>query len=293
MALDILDREIRQAAEKYLAQLERELESDVIFFYGEIFPGIERILRDVIEALTNDQTENRRDSLSIILNTPGGSAETTEKLVRITRHHYEKVYFVVPDSAMSAGTIWCMSGDKIYMDYSSALGPIDPQVHNGTTFVPALNYLDKVDELINKSAENTLTQAEFIMLRELDLAELRTYEQARDLTITLLEQWLVKYKFRAWTHHRTNAKKKGQPVTEEEKRERAREIAQKLNDTSLWHSHGRSIGVESLKQILRLEIDDYTDDIELSKQIRQYSDMLTGYISRMGFKVFLQSRNFF
>lgn len=265
----------------------------MIFFYGEIFPGIERVLRDVIEAIVNDQGQDRRNSLAIVLNTPGGSAETTEKLVRIARHHYENVYFIVPDSTMSAGTIWCMSGDKIYMDYSSALGPIDPQVHNGTTFVPALNYLDKVDELIRKSSEGSLTQAEFIMLRELDLAELRTYEQAKDLTISLLEQWLVKYKFRTWTHHRTNPSKKGQPVTDEEKRERAREVAQKLNDTSLWYSHGRSIGVESLKQILRLEVDDYTDDLEFRELIRQYSDMLTGYISRMGFKVFLQSRNFF
>lgn len=292
MALDILDREIQQAAEKYLKSLEENLSSDVVFFYGEIFPGVERLFRDVVEGIASDG-KDRRDSLAIILNTPGGSAETTEKLVRITRHHYSSVFFVVADSAMSAGTIWCMSGDKIFMDYSSALGPIDPQVHNGTTFVPALNYLDKVAELIRRSSEGTLTQAEFIMLRELDLAELRTYEQARDLTISLLEQWLVKYKFRAWSVHRSDPIKKGQPVTDDEKRERAREIAEKLNDTSLWHSHGRSIGMESLRDLLRLEIDDYTHDTELRELIRQYNDMLAGYISRMGFKVFLHARNFF
>ena len=42
MGLDILDRKIRQAAEKYLAQLE----SDVIFFYGEIFPESKRFVVD-------------------------------------------------------------------------------------------------------------------------------------------------------------------------------------------------------------------------------------------------------
>ena len=31
---------------------------------------------------------------------------------------------------MSAGTIWCMSADKIFMDYSSSLGPIDPAGDN-------------------------------------------------------------------------------------------------------------------------------------------------------------------
>lgn len=65
-----------------------------------------------------------------------------EKMVEIIRNKYQKVYFVVPDYAMSAGTIFCMSGEKIYMDYSSSLGPIDPQVYNGKEFVPALAYLD-------------------------------------------------------------------------------------------------------------------------------------------------------
>jgi ClpP class serine protease len=48
--------------------------------------------------------------------------------VTVIRKHYKTVNFVVPDYAMSAGTIFCMSGDKIFMDYASALGPIDPQV---------------------------------------------------------------------------------------------------------------------------------------------------------------------
>ena len=38
--------------------------------------------------------------------------------------------FIVPEYAYSAGTIFCMSGDNIYMDYYSVLGPIDPTVQN-------------------------------------------------------------------------------------------------------------------------------------------------------------------
>lgn len=52
---------------------------------------------------------------------------------------------MVPDCAMSAGTIFCMAGDKIWMGYYSSLGPIDPQVFNGKNWVPALGYLDKVE----------------------------------------------------------------------------------------------------------------------------------------------------
>ena len=62
----------------------------------------------------------------VFLNTPGGNAEIVEKLVEIIRFHYKELYFVVPDEAMSAGTIFCLAGDKIFMDYSSSLGPIDP-----------------------------------------------------------------------------------------------------------------------------------------------------------------------
>ena len=90
-----------------------------------------------------------------------------------------------------------MSGDEIWMDYFSVLGPIDPQVQNKDgRFVPALGYLDKVNELIEKAKNNTLTNAEFLILRDFDLAELRHYEQAKELTITLLKRWLAKYKFK-------------------------------------------------------------------------------------------------
>ena len=139
------------------------------------------------------------------------------------RHHYNEVNFIVPDYAFSAGTIFCMSGDNIYMDYYSALGPIDPQVKNKEgNWVAALGYLDKVNELIQKAKDEELTQAEFIILKDFDLAELKGYEQAKELTISLLKKWLVKYKFKNWEVHNTNPDLKGQPVTLAQKEQRAR-----------------------------------------------------------------------
>jgi len=155
-----------------------------------------------IEDLRDDK--DRRNRLAVILTSPGGSAETVEKLVDIIRHHYGEVYFVIPDEAMSAGTIFAMSGDKIFMDYTSSLGPIDPQVRNGKEWVPALGYLDQVEKMIRKSASGDLTDAELVMLQNLDLAMLSRYEQAKNLTITLLKNWLVEYKFRDWKTHNTN-----------------------------------------------------------------------------------------
>ena len=116
--------------------------------------------------------------------TGGGSAIAVERYVNILRKHYTEVNFIVPDYAYSAGTIFCMSGDYIYMDYFSVLGPIDPQIQNKEgKFVAALGYLDKINELIEKAKNNDLTQAEFLILKDFDLAELRGYEQAKELTI--------------------------------------------------------------------------------------------------------------
>jgi len=192
-------------------------------------------------------------------------------MAEIIRHHYKEVWFVVPDMAMSAGTILCMSGDKIYMDYSSALGPIDPRVQNSDgQLVPALGYLDQVERIIQKSADGKLTDAEFALLQNQDIATLRRYEQARDLSVTLLKDWLVKYKFKDWNTHSSNGKK----VTLKQKTDRAEEIAKALSDHKKWHSHGRMIGVRTLTNDLRLKIEDYTNDNALTLAIRQYSDLL-------------------
>lgn len=194
----IFDATIKSILNEKLAQLEKSFEADVVFYYGEIHSTLIRPFRDVIEDLIKETTKAERSDrrLVIILNTAGGSAEIVEKMVDITRFHYGQVYFIVPDFAMSAGTIFCMSGNRICMDYSSSLGPIDPQVWNGTQYVPALGYLDKVEELLEKAKNGTLTNAEFLILQSQDLAMLSRYEQAKQLTITLLKKWLVEFIYR-------------------------------------------------------------------------------------------------
>jgi membrane-bound ClpP family serine protease len=284
----IFEDTIKETLNQRLRDLERYFDADVIFHYGEIHPALEKAFRDFIEQLKKDK-EFDRQRLVILLNTPGGSAETVEKMVSVIRFHYEEVYFVVPDYAMSAGTILCMSGDKIFMDYSSSLGPIDPQVYNGKNWVPALGYLDKVEELIQKSRVGELTEAEFMILQKIDLAELRSYEMARNLTINLLKEWLVEYKFKDWNTHNST----GIAVSLAEKEERAEDIANKLSNNSIWHSHGRSIGIETLKGFLKLKIEDYSNNDELRELIRNYNDLICEYILRAGGKAFGHSRVYF
>jgi membrane-bound ClpP family serine protease len=229
---------------------------------------------------------NHHKILYVMLTTTGGSATTVERYANIIRYHYSEVHFIVPDYAYSAGTIFCMSGDEIWMDYFSVLGPIDPQVPNKDgKFVPALGYLDKINELIKKAQENKLTQAEFLILKDFDLAELRGYEQAKELTISLLKKWLVNYKFKNWNIHSD-----GRAVTLEEKEQRAEEIANKLGDNNEWKTHGRPIDIETLKS-LKLQITDYSDKPE-REAIRNYYKILRDFVARHNFPQFIHTRTF-
>ncbi|MBM3754895.1 MAG: serine dehydrogenasease [Acidobacteria bacterium] len=288
--MQLYDDQIKAELKDRLAKLEEHFGADVAFYYGPIHPAVQKRFRDFIEKLKED---SRGDHLVLFLNTPGGSVETVEKLVEIVRFHYRQVSFVVPDYAMSAGTVFCASGDRIFMDYSSSLGPIDPQVFNGKEWVPALGYLDQVEKMLEKAADDKLTNAEFLILQSLDLAMLSRYEQARALTVTLLKKWLVEYKFKDWIAHRTDPLKLGQPVTHGEKEVRAEDIAKKLGDNRTWHSHGRMIGPQTLSGVLRLEIEDYSNDRSLRKIIRSYNDFIVEFIARGDYKTFLHSKNYF
>lgn len=286
-----LDQNIRETLKSKVLDIEAQMAGDCAFYFGPIFPSVERNFREFLEQLKQETPTRAR--LVLFLNTPGGSAEIVEKLVEIIRFHYKEVHFVVPDEAMSAGTIFCMSGDKIFMDYTSSLGPIDPQVHNGKDWVPALGYLDQVERMIRKSGEGTLTDAELVVLQNQDLAMLSRYEQAKNLTITLLKKWLVQFKFCDWETHGSDPSKLGLPVTLFEKEARAQEIANLLSDNKLWHSHGRMIGVSTLSKLLKLKIEDYSKDPSLRPSILAYNNLLTDYIRRHDFKHFLHSRCYF
>lgn len=270
-----------------LKKLEAKLDADVFTYYGEIVNGVESQVKDLIETLAKDSDKHR--AIYVFLTTPGGSLTPVQRMVDILRHFYEEVNYIVPDYAYSAGTIWCMSGDNIYMNYYSTLGPIDPQVQNKDgNLVAALGYLDKINELLEKARKNELTQAEFLILKDFDLAELRSYEQAKELAVDMLKKWLTKYKFKDWTVHSST----GVAVTNEEKEARALDIANKLSDNNVWKSHGRPIGIQVLKDELRLKIIDFERDSELSDIIGEYYDALTEYIRGHKFRFFFQTRLF-
>ncbi len=53
------------------------------------------------------------------------------------------------------------------------------------------------------------------------------------------------------------------------------------------------IDVFTLKNILRLDVEDYSADVATRGLIRAYNDLLIDYIRRSQIKVFMHSRNYF
>ena len=184
-----------------------------------------------------------------------------------------------------------MSGDAIYMDYYSRLGPIDPQVENlSGRVVPALGYLEQYKRLVAKAEEGKITQAEMqLLVNGFDQAELYLYEQSRELSISLLKQWLAKYKFKNWKVTETKKNK----VTRKMREQRAQAIAIELSNTERWHLHGHGISMDVLRRKLNLKIDDFGADKELEEKVRSYYDLLDDYMIKRGTRGVLHTADVF
>ena len=281
-----VDHHINMHLNVYLGRIEDVLQSDILTIFSPILPGLEHVIKNAVESL-----QNRRPKLSIILDTLGGTMEVTERIVSVIRHHYDEVDFLIPDRAMSAGTVFAMAGDQIFMNYFSCLGPIDPQIEKDGKLVPALSYLNQYERLCEKAESGELNTVEFELVSQLDLGELDQFEQARQLSHDLLTDWLSTYKFKDWNIHNST----GEPVTPEEKRKRAEEIAEALSDNKRWHSHGRMISRDTLisDPDLRLKIGEFEDIPNLLPMLDEYVGLLKDYVQRESFPMFVHTREHF
>jgi hypothetical protein len=205
------------------------------------------------------------DSIDILLESPGGLAEVTVDIVNLLRPRFRHVAFIVPHFAMSAGTILAMSGDEILMDHRSSLGAIDPQfMGSDGRPQPAQAMLAGIETIKKEVEKNNgqLHPAYIPILRNVDPGKLQSAHNASELSRVLVSDWLAKYKFRDWTRHSST----GQPVTDEDRHARAREIADKLCSHQDWLSHSRLIKTPELQK-LRLKITDYGQNPKLQEKI--------------------------
>ena len=269
-ANEFIERELDRRAES----LGRRFDADVLAISGPLLSGADDVLRDIVES-----REAKSEKLCVVLTTSGGYIEVVHRIVDLFRHHYAHVEFVVPNYAFSAGTILAMSGNAIWMDYYSRLGPIDPQIEIDGQMLPALGYLVRYERLIEKARRGELTTAEAgLLVAGFDQAALYAYEQARELSVFLLKLWLTSYKFRNWKVTETSRTE----VTHKMREERTECIARELSDTEKWHSHGHGISMEVLRRDLRLKIDDFGADGELNSLIGAYYKLLNDHQKNLG-----------
>lgn len=279
-----LDTYIKTQLTRYLDTVGDALASDVVAILSPIVPGLELRLRDAIDRLQTDKT-----SIAVILDTGGGIVEIVERMVTTLRFVYDHVTMIVPDRAMSAGTILALSADRIMMDHLSCLGPIDLQIEKDGKLVPALSYLIQFERLRQRASEQSLTTAEYALLNKLDLGELYQFEQARELSVELLIKWLSRYKFKDWAVTETH----GVEVTPEMKTARAKSIAALLNNPDRWHSHGRAIDIKTLQDEVGLRIDNLEERPDLHGHVRRYFELLKDYMNRQELPSFVHTKEYF
>lgn len=271
-ATDVVELELRRRMER----IEMLMDANVVSLNGSLHDEVGLTVR---ECADNLRASSDIGKLVMLLTTPGGFIEVVARIVDTLRHHYDRVEFVIPDYAYSAGTVLALSGDRIHMDYFSRLGPIDPQVILASgAVVPALGYLDRYEELLERARSEEVSWVEAMILREFDQGELYKFDQARKLSVRLLKEWLVKYKFRDWTV----TAGRGIKVDDAMRASRAEEIALELSDSGRWNSHGYGISMDILNNDLKLKIDDYGADPELARAIRDYDGLLQSHLSSLG-----------
>ncbi len=87
----------------------------------------------------------RKRGLDVILHTPGGSVASTETIVDYLRGMFgNDIRVIVPQIAMSAGTMIACSAKEIVMGKQSSLGPIDPQLRG----IPAQGVISEFEQAL-------------------------------------------------------------------------------------------------------------------------------------------------
>ena len=240
------------------SDLMREANVPTSIQYTDILP-----FQELLEGLTGK-------TVDILIETPGGYAEVAEDLVKLLRNRFEKVSFIIPGWAKSAGTIMTMAGDEILMGPSSALGPIDAQMVWNNKMFSAQAFLKSLEEM-KKEADDPdkgLSRAYVPILQQISPGEIQTAQNALNFSQKLVSEWLEKYKFQDWTTH-----KSGEPVKDSKRRDTAKRIAQDLNNHQKWLTHSRSLNIQDLREI-GLRIVDYSQCPELNDAIRRYHALI-------------------
>lgn len=186
--------------------------------------------------------------LDLVLHTPGGSPASAEAIINYLRKKFNNdIRVIVPQIAMSAGTMMACAAKVIIMGNQSSLGPVDPQFQG----IPAYNIQMEFEEAKNDLANNPQNaQYWAIKLQQYPAAFLKTAIDAIQLSGTLVREWLSSCMF------------------EGEDTKTVDNIVARLNEHDDSKTHGRHFNMDFCKsiglKIQALEEDDELQDTVLS-----------------------------
>lgn len=161
--------------------------------------------------------------LDLILQTPGGDIGATESLVDYLRQKFDTdIRVIVPQLAMSGGTMIACAAKEILMGRQSSLGPIDPQL-NG---IPANGILDEFKQAHEEiSKDKNKIPVWQPIIAKYSPALIGECKKAVDWSIELAKGYLETGMF------------KGDPQA----KQKAEKIVDILSSHDLTKSHGRHL----------------------------------------------------
>ena len=121
---------------RYVYNLNQLTGRNVIIYYSgwlqkPDLKGTEINDSDKIGLMTTINKLDRTKGLDLILHTPGGETAATESIVDYLRNMFSTdIRAIIPQIALSAGTMIACACKSIVMGKQSSLGPIDPQLRD-------------------------------------------------------------------------------------------------------------------------------------------------------------------
>lgn len=191
--------------------------------------------------------------LDIILHTPGGSIAATESLIDYLNQKFPgNMRAIIPQLAMSGGTIMACACKEILMGKQSSLGPIDPQI-NG---LPASGIVSEFYHA-NKEIKNDKDKINVLgpVISDYHPSLIETCKKAISWSKELANDYLSKSMF-------SDELKHDKSKTENQ----IKNIIYLLTDQKITKSHSRHIPT-SVCKTSGLKIKDIEDDQELQDLI--------------------------
>ncbi len=195
---DILPLNFDELRHKYINKLSQKTGRNVISYYSGWLKqnrdqNIDINDSDITGFMNAIKGLDCSKGLDLILHTPGGNPTATEGIVKYLHTKFNNdIRVIVPQMAMSAGTMLACSAKEIMMGKHSCLGPIDPQ-YGG---IPAYNIIQEFNDA-KANLEDDPNSKEYwkIQLAKYPTAFYYSVIDAIQLSGNLTGEWLLNNMF--------------------------------------------------------------------------------------------------